>query len=275
MKPRRSETPRRKMLRHSVTAGGGLLAAAAVPRLLEAAADGRNETLKTIERLRTIHGDFSDRRVSDEDLQTILDASVRAASASAMQSYSIIVVREAETMSKLVGYRGSCLLLYCVDYTRFVNCAARLGHRYHPGGILSFVTGSTNTILAAQTAVIAAKSLGIDSLLTNGVHRGNLQRIWDLLGLPEKHCFPLIALLLGYAAKEPAFRKGRFQGPGLLHRERFQRPSAEQTEAMIREYDDKARHLGLVEDWLPAVDPATAPEKALRESLRGSGFLEG
>ena len=142
-----------------------------------------------------------------------------------------------------------------------------------------------------QRRELAAKSLGIDSLLTNGVHRGNLQRVWDLLALPEKHCFPLIALLLGYAAKEPAFRKGRFQGPGLLHRERFQRPSAAQTEAMIREYDDKARHLGLVEDWdqkgrrhyldwlfedwLTAVDPSTPTATAMLELLRRSGFIEG
>ena len=33
-------------------------------------------------------------------------------------------------------------------------------------------------MLAVQTAVIAAKSLGIDSLLTNGVHRGDMERLW-------------------------------------------------------------------------------------------------
>ena len=78
----------------------------------------------------------------------------------------------------------------------------------------AFVTGSTNTILAAQTAVIAAKSLGIDSLLTNGVHRGDMERLWEMLGLPRQYCFPLIALVLGYAAKEPAYQKGRLSGPG-------------------------------------------------------------
>jgi len=52
-----------------------------------------------------------------------------------------------------------------------------------------------------------------DSLLTNGTHRGDMQPVWDILGLPEQHCFPLIALILGYPAKEPAYMKGRLSGP--------------------------------------------------------------
>lgn len=48
----------------------------------------------------------------------------------------------------------------------------------------SFVTGSTNTILAAQTA-----------------------------------------LILGYAAKEPAYMKGRLSGPGVVHFAQYHRLS--------------------------------------------------
>ena len=51
-----------------------------------------NETIKTIHSLRTIHGDFSDKKIPDSDFDAILDASVRAANASARQSYSIIVI---------------------------------------------------------------------------------------------------------------------------------------------------------------------------------------
>jgi hypothetical protein len=113
----------------------------------------------------------------------------------------------------------------------------------------SFVTASTNTILAAQTAVIAAKSLGIDSLLTNGVHRGDMERHWQKLALPSKHCFPLIALVLGYAAKEPPYQKGRLSGPGVVHDGTYHNLTGEEADAIIRQYDDKTLHLGLVEDW--------------------------
>jgi hypothetical protein len=107
MKTKRFSDSRRRLIRHGIDTGGALLATAALPRTLMAAptepsgAGPANETLKTIHSLRTIHGDFSDKAVPDETIQLIISASVRAANASAYQSYSIIVVKEGETIRKL------------------------------------------------------------------------------------------------------------------------------------------------------------------------------
>ena len=234
---------RRRSLRRDAMPDGGIQAA----RTRSGA--HANETLRTISSLRTIHGDFSDKEVRDADIEQILGASVRAASASAMQSFSIVIVRDPETQHRICGYRGSCLLLYLLDYTRSIATAKRLGHEFAPGDMEWFVTGTTNTMLAVQTAVIAAKSMGIDSLLTNGVHRGNMERLWEMLGLPREYCFPLIAIVLGYPAKEPAFQKGRLSGPGIVHHGTYRDLTAEEADAIVRQYDNKALHLGLVEDW--------------------------
>jgi nitroreductase len=86
-----------------------------------------NETIETIHGLRSTHGDFSARQVSDEDPATILDASVQAANASARQSYSIVVLDDPETMHKLTGYRAARMLLYCVDFNRVGDTAEHLG----------------------------------------------------------------------------------------------------------------------------------------------------
>jgi nitroreductase len=208
-----------------------------------------NETLQTIESLRSIHGDFSDRQVADGDLEQILNASVRAASASAMQSYSVVVVRDKEAQQALCGYHGSCVLAYFVDYTRTIATAGRRGLDFAPADMEWFVTGSTSAALAAQTAVIAAKSLGIDSLVTNGLHRGRMERLWEMLGLPRRYCFPLLALVLGYPASEPPHRKGRLAGPGIVHHETYHFLTAEETDGIVEQYDDKSQHMGLVEDW--------------------------
>jgi len=128
----------------------------------------RMRPCETIHSLRSIHGDFSDKQVSDVDVKTILEASVRAANASNMQTYSIVVSRDPEKIQKLTTYRAGCLLLFCADYTRVIDTAKHLGYEYYADNMEGFITSSTNTILAAQTALIAAKSLGIDSLLTNG-----------------------------------------------------------------------------------------------------------
>jgi len=198
MNTSRKAASRRRFIRGGMGIGGGLLAAPAFSQTSDASQ--RNQTLKVIHSLRTIHGDFSDKQVADADVQTILGASIRAASASNTQSYSIIVVRDAEKMQKLTGYRGSCLLLYSVDHNRTTATAKHLGYDVYEDNLSAFITSAMNTMLAAQTAVIAARSLGIDSLLTNGIHRGDMERVWTILDLPQTSCFPLIALILGIRA---------------------------------------------------------------------------
>ena len=283
---------RRRLLQRGIQLGG-FLAVPAVAEAQTAAAPRRpapaNETLKVIESLRTIHGDFTEARVPDDKLDTILDAAVRAANASNMQSYSIVVSREPDKIMKLTGYRGPCLLLFCADHTRIADVARRLGRPFNGAGMDSFVTSSTNTILAAQTAAIAAKSLGIGSMFTNGIHRGDMERVWDLLGLPQQSCVPLIALILGFPKSEPPYRTGRLRGPGIVHYERYQRLDEKQMDEIIRQHDDPSQHLGLNDDWrksykhyldwfyadwLGRFKPAPGEGPMFRR-LKKSGYIDG
>ncbi len=277
---------RRRFIRRGMELGGGLLA---VPALAQTPDAGPvNDTLRTIHSLRTIHGDFSDKQVPDREVKAILGASIRAASASNMQSYSIIVVRDAATMQKLTGYRGSCLLLYCADYNRTIDTAKLMGYEFHADNMEAFITASTNTMLAAQTAVIAARSLGIDSLLTNGIHRGDMERIWTLLDLPQTACYPLIALILGYPRTEPDHKKGRLSGPGVIHNEKYHRLSQEELGKIILLCDDKAMQLNQSEgfekkgykhylDWFYkewAGRGRTTGETPMFKRLKKSGFVD-
>lgn len=248
-----------------------------------------NETLKTIHSLRSTHGNFSEREVSAQDVQTIIEASVRAANASARQSYSIVVVEERELIKQVCGYVGSKALLYCVDYTRIIDTAAHLGHSFDPADIVSFVTGAVDTMLAAQTAALAARSLGIDSLFTNGIHRGDMTRVYKLLDLPEQYCFPLIMLVLGYADAEPAYLKGRLSGAGVVHWGKYHRLTAQELDELVAQYDDVDMHLALSDAWKAEgmahyLDwfytrwsarggPSTGPSQMF-DLLRQVGFLE-
>lgn len=209
-----------------------------------------NATIQTIKSLRTIHGQFSDKKISKENLDTILHATVCAANASARQSYSIIVISDKEKMKKLSDYAGDKLLVFCVDFTRIIDVAKHLGHEFDVGNMLGFITGSTDTILVAQTACIAAKSLGIDSLFTQrGLHRRDISKVFELLNLPDKYCFPLVSLVLGYTKEEPAIKKGRLIGTGIIHQETYRRLTPQEKNAIVSQYDDRSKHLGLIDDW--------------------------
>ncbi len=209
----------------------------------------QNGTLKTIHSLRSIHGNFTERPIPDTALGEILQACVRAANASNNQSYAILVVKDRKKMMEICGYSGSCLLVFCADYNRIKAEAEMMGYQFDPGSMEFFVTASTNTVLAAQTAVIAAKSMGIDSLLTNGMHRGDMGRLWKLLDLPEKHCFPIIALVLGYPTTEPRFMMGRLTEAGVIHRDSYHHLTQAEVGELIQKYDQPPEHLALSEGW--------------------------
>lgn len=209
-----------------------------------------NETIKTIQNLRTIHGNFADKDISDSDLDAILKAAVCAANSSARQGYSIIVISDKEKMKQISEYVGARLLIFCVDFTRLVDLAEHLGHKFSVSDAIGFVTGSTDTILAAQTACIAAKSLGIDSLFTQrGLHRRDISKVFKILNLPEKYCFPLVALVLGYPKAEPEIKKGRLMDKSIIHWDEYHRSTPDELNKLVANYDDVNLHLGLIEDW--------------------------
>ncbi len=289
----KTESPRRTFLKQSTVLGGSLLLLGPQAQRARAAEKGvnpaTNETIRTIQGLRTIHGNFLDKPIPEAALETILQASVRAANASNGQSYSIVVVTDRKKMKAICTYEGSCMLLYCADCTRLTATAEHLGHSYFPGDMEQFVTATINTTLAVQTAAIAARSLGVDYLITNGIHRGDMERVWKLLDLPVKHCFPILALVLGYPTTEPAHLKGRLSGPGVVHREKYHRLTQAELDGIVRRYDDPNQHLALrddwkaeghahyldwyYKDWLRSTKPVEKETQMLR-LLKRSGFVE-
>jgi len=249
-----------------------------------------NDTLKTIQDLRTTHGNFSDKEISEEDIELIKNACIRAANSSNMQTYSIIVIRDRELMREVCGYVGSCLMLFNVDYNRLISSAESLALKYYPDNMTNFVTASINTSIAAQTATIAARSLGIDSLLTNGIHRGDMERQWKLLGLPEKSCFPLIALVLGYADRKPEYLVGRLDGKSIFHNTKYHTLTKDELDEITQIYDNPDLHLGLnqnykdnghdhyqewlYKEWLTGNSIPTTDETQIYAQLRKRNFID-
>lgn len=199
--------------------------------------------------MRSTHGNFSKKDIEEEDLKTILDACVRAANASARQSYSIIVVNDREVVRKQFSYAGSKALLFCVDFNRIKATAEFLGKEFKSGSIQSFLTGSTDTILAAQTAAVAARSIGIDSLFTNSIYRRDINSLYEIFKLPKRHCFPLIALILGYAENETQYLKGRLAEKGVIHFDEYQNMDINEFNELVATYDDTQKHMGLIDNW--------------------------
>jgi nitroreductase len=244
-----------------------------------------NQVFETLNKLRTIHWDFNGKKVSDSDLRRIIEQGMRAAHSTNLADYSVIVVDDTEIIKKLVGNTGKArCCIFCVDHTRTIAAAELLGHEYTPNSSWYSLFADLYDVYAmAQTSVIAAKSIGIDSLITNGVFRVEVSEIKKLLNIPEKHCFPVIAVLFGYSDKPEDKITGRISVDHVLHFNSYKAADETDLHKYINDMDkiypeyisEKYPHTmdWYLKEWLGSgVGEPSSKDLGLRDMLIQSGY---
>jgi FMN reductase (NADPH)/FMN reductase [NAD(P)H] len=199
-----------------------------------------NSTLELLEKRRSIRL-YDPTPLTQAEKDAILHAAMRAPTAGAMMLYTIIEVNDP---LKKAALAESCdhqafiaaapyLLLFLADYQRWsdlyeaAGCAARAAELGLPPRnpaegdlMLAFM----DALIAAQTAVIAAESLGIGSC-----YIGDIIENWEthqaLFDLP-RYTFPAVLICFGRASRTPP------GGPS----PRFYRPSWFRNERIIDDY---------------------------------------
>ena len=203
-----------------------------------------NETLKVIHHRRSVRA-YSDRPLTREEKDQILAAAFRAPTAGNLMLYSIIEVEEQSIKDRLAVTcddqpfisRAPYVLLFLADYQRwhdyFKRCgvaerakALNIADRQPQVGDL--MLACCDALIAAQTAVIAAESMGIgscyigDILEQYEVHR-------ELFDLPQ-YTLPITMLCFGYPAGAAKKLTTRFSKEAIVHTNRYRRPEGEELE---------------------------------------------
>jgi len=165
--------------------------------------------------------------IPDEVLQDVLHAATRASSSGNMQTYSIIVTKDAQRRRKLweFHYRqdmileAPVLLTFCADWNR-MNLWCRSSDA-EPGfdNFLSFLVAFADAMIAAQNAALAAEALGL-GICYMGTTLGCTTELIEFFALPED-TFPATTLVVGYPDEEPAPR-ARLPLDGIVHRETYE-----------------------------------------------------
>jgi nitroreductase len=189
----------------------------------------------------------------DEDIKAeIIAATMRAPTAGNMMLYSIIEVKDRKTKRELARTcdnqpfiaQAPLVLLFLADYQRW--------HDYFKvSGVEELCTQSgtlmrkpeegdlflacCDALIAAQTAVIAAESLGIGSCYIGDIME-NYEEHRDLFALP-KYVFPISLVCFGYPTRQQKERRptDRFDKEYIVFEDRYRRLSKEQFEDMYRE----------------------------------------
>lgn len=159
---------------------------------------------------------YDKRDISQETLDQILQAMMRAPTAGNQMLYSVIVVRDDVTKQKLAQ---SC------DHQ---------GLRFEAPQESDLLLAIEDAMIAAQNAVIAAESLGIGSCYIGDIME-NYEFHRELFDLPD-WAFPIGMLCLGYYRENHLKKlRPRFEQQYIVFDEKYRHLSADEYEQMFAE----------------------------------------
>ncbi|TYB85421.1 MAG: hypothetical protein FXF54_11735 [Kosmotoga sp.] len=200
-----------------------------------------NETLKLLNERASLRS-FSDEPVTDETLNQILEAGTHAASGGNLQPFSIIKIRNKETMEKLVELGNQAFiktapvnLLFCIDYYRLRRIAEIEKAPFTAtSSFAHFWIALEDTVIAAQTVCTAADSLGLGSVYIGTIFTEpeTLKSCRQLFELPEG-VLPVVLVTMGYPKVKPTTRK-KFEMDTLVHEEKYHIPTDEELKKAVK-----------------------------------------
>lgn len=169
---------------------------------------------------------YSQREVSDELLNRLLEEAERTPTMGNLQLYSVIVTRSEEGKKALAPAHfnqpmvtgAPIVLTICADYRRTTLWADN--RKAHPGydNILSFMNAATDALLFTQTFCNLAEEEGLGTCFL-GTTIYMPQMIIDTLKLP-KLVMPVATITLGWPDEQPA-KSERLPLRSIIHQETF------------------------------------------------------
>ncbi|MHB1355798.1 MAG: nitroreductase family protein [Anaerolineae bacterium] len=213
-----------------------------------------NPIIEMIHNRRSVRA-FEPREVSTDIKTELIQATLRAPTAGNLMLYSIIDIQEQAVKDALAIScdnqpfiaQAPIVWLFLADYQRWYDyfihsgveerCAAGGVHMRKPAeGDL--MLACCDALIAAQTAVIAAESLGLGSCYIGDIME-NYEVHRDLFRLP-RYVFPISLLCMGYPTEQQKSRRQttRFGDEYIVFKNRYHRLSADEFSSMFEsEYE--------------------------------------
>lgn len=233
---------------------------------------------------------YSDREVSDEMLNQLLEAAARTQTMGNLQLYSVVVTRSQEMKKALapahfgqpVVENCQVLLTICADYNRTTHwCKER---NAVPGfnNFLSFMNAATDALLYTQTFSCLAEEAGL-GLCYLGTTLYNASTICDILRLPQL-VVPVATLTVGWPADAPV-KSDRLPLKSFLHHETYTDYTREHIDEYYTPREELPENKNFVEinkkqtlaqvftDIRYTKKDNEAMSEALKECLKKQGFI--
>lgn len=161
---------------------------------------------------------FNETKITDEQIQHIIESAMQGATAGNMMAYSIIKIKSKDTLSKLAKSCDNQPFIADADLALLFVADNYKWHKFYEQRNISetfpdykgpcisdFMLGVEDGMIAAQNAVIAAESLGIGTCYIGDIME-NYEYHKELFNLPE-YTMPIAIVVMGNYDIKPQTRE--------------------------------------------------------------------
>ncbi len=246
--------------------------------------------MKTLNERRSIRK-YSDREVSNELLDRLLNEAERTPTMGNLQLYSVVVTRSKEMKEKLAPAHfnqpmiegAPVVLTFCADFRRTSLWAEN--RKAVPGydNFLSFMNAATDALLYCQTFTNLAEEAGLGTCFL-GTTVYMPKQIIDILKLP-KLVMPIATITIGWPDENPA-QSDRLPLASIVHSEIYHDYTPADIDKYYKEKEELPENKHFVEinhketlaqiftDIRYTKKDNEAMSKGLIEALKQQGFLD-
>lgn len=171
-----------------------------------------NEVIESLYRRKSVRA-YEDRKIPEKMKQLILEAAMQAPSAGCQQLYTILDITDQKLKENLAETcdhqpfiaKAPMVLVFCADCKKWYDAYIEAGCEPRKPGVGDLMLAVTDTVIAAQNAVVAAESLGLGSCYIGDIME-NCEKQRKLLQLPD-YVFPAAMLVFGWPTKQQKERQ--------------------------------------------------------------------
>ncbi|API93721.1 MULTISPECIES: oxygen-insensitive NADPH nitroreductase [unclassified Virgibacillus] len=202
-----------------------------------------HSAIQTIMQHRSIRK-FKDKKLTNDQIQTIVKAAQMASTSSYVMAYTIIGVTDERIKEQLAAISGQPyvqknghLFVFCGDLHRATQLGAPDEIETMQASLASpeqFIVMTVDAALASQNAATAAEDLGL-GICYLGSLRNDIRQVSEILQLPER-VVPLFGMAVGYPDHKPE-QKPRLPFEVVYHENHYK--PFEQQLPFIKKFDEK------------------------------------
>jgi nitroreductase len=186
---------------------------------------------------------YSDKKITDETLNTILEAGIRASNCGNMQLYSIIVTKDENKKRELTKFHFSqsmvdkapVVLTICADVNRFEKWCRLSNAEPSYRNFLWLNVATIDATIATQAMCVAAESMGL-GICYLGTVTYMAKSIANFLSLPQG-VIPITTITIGYPAETPPLTE-RLPLNAVVHHETYLDYDNKDIEALYYDFEN-------------------------------------